>query len=43
MIDIMPSDRVQIQALPQSAMLMYPPTRDYFSVLKEKFKWGEEH
>ncbi|TLD96305.1 NAD(+)/NADH kinase [Helicobacter jaachi] len=42
MIDIMPSHRIKIQALSQSATLMYPRTRDYFSVLKEKFKWGEE-
>ncbi|CUU40827.1 NAD(+)/NADH kinase [Helicobacter typhlonius] len=42
MIDITPSHRVQIQALSQGAKLIYPRTRDYFSVLKEKFKWGDE-
>lgn len=43
MIDIMPFHKVQIQALKQSAMLIYPRTRDYFNVLKEKFKWGDEY
>lgn len=43
MLDILPHYKVQIRALPQSAMLIYPPNRDYFSVLKEKFSWGEEH
>ena len=41
MIDITPTHRIQIQALSQSAKLIYPQTRDYFSVLKEKFKWGD--
>lgn len=41
MIDILPSQRVCVKALPQNAMLIYPHTRDYFSVLKEKFHWGE--
>lgn len=43
MIDITPSHRVQILALTQGAKLIYPRTRDYFSVLKEKFKWGDEY
>lgn len=43
MLDILPHYKVQIRALPQSAMLIYPPNRDYFSVLKEKFSWGQEH
>lgn len=41
-VDIMPDDKVCIKALPQSALLMYPHNRDYFSVLREKFQWGEK-
>lgn len=41
-IDILPSYSVQIKALKQSAMVIYPHTRDYFHILKEKFKWGDE-
>lgn len=40
-IDIIPTDKICIRALSQSALLIYPPTRDFFSVLREKFKWGE--
>lgn len=43
MFDILPHFKVRIEALPESAMLIYPPDREYFNVLKEKFKWGEEH
>ncbi len=42
MIDVMPHHRVEVKALAKSAMLIYPHSRDYFSVLKEKFKWGDE-
>lgn len=41
-IDIMPSHKITIKAMEQSALLMYPCNRDYFSILREKFKWGEE-
>lgn len=43
MLDILPSQKVHISALKQCAMLIYPKNRDYFSVLKSKFHWGEEH
>lgn len=41
-VDIMPSDKVCIRALSQSALLMYPHNRNYFSILREKFQWGEK-
>ena len=40
-IDILPQDRILIQQSPQYAHLIYPKERNYFQILREKFKWGE--
>ena len=40
-IDILPQDRILIQQSPQDAHLIYPKERNYFEILREKFKWGE--
>ncbi len=40
-IDILPKDRICIQESAQCAYLIYPKARNYFQVLREKFKWGE--
>lgn len=40
-IDILPQDRILIQQSPQDVHLIYPKERNYFEILREKFKWGE--
>ncbi|MCI6217743.1 MAG: NAD(+)/NADH kinase [Helicobacter sp.] len=40
-IDIYPRDRILIQESKDCAYLIYPKERNYFQILREKFKWGE--
>lgn len=39
--DILPKDRILIHSSQYSAPLIYPKERNYFQILREKFKWGE--
>ena len=40
-IDILPKDTILIHQSPKDAYLIYPKDRNYFEILREKFKWGE--
>ncbi|MGX2984563.1 NAD(+)/NADH kinase [Helicobacter sp. 23-1048] len=38
---LLPQDRIFIHSSKHSALLIYPKERNYFQILREKFKWGE--
>lgn len=38
---LLPKDRILIHSSKHSALLIYPKERNYFQILREKFKWGE--
>ncbi len=38
---LLPQDTIFIHSSKHSALLIYPKERNYFQILREKFKWGE--
>lgn len=38
---LLPKDRILIHSSKHNALLIYPKERNYFQILREKFKWGE--
>ncbi len=40
-VELCPGDRVKLAALPERLRLVRPQQKSYFSVLRDKLKWGE--
>ena len=40
-VELRPGDRVKLAALPERLRLVRPQQKSYFSVLRDKLKWGE--